>query len=64
MNVSKAISAKVEQRGISCAELARRTDMNKEVLRRCLRGKRAIRADELLRLCSELDMSMSDFIAD
>ena len=61
MNVSKVISSKAERRGISCAELARRTGMNKEVLRRCLRGKRAIRADELLRLCSELEMSMSDF---
>lgn len=61
MNVNEVISDKVKQRGISCAELARRTDMHKEVLRRCLRGKRAIRADELLKLCAELDMNMSDF---
>lgn len=61
MNVNEVISNRVKQRGISCAELARRTNMHKEVLRRCLHGKRAIRADELLKLCAELDMSMSDF---
>ena len=61
MNVSKVVLSQAKRRGISCAELARRTGMNKEVLRRCLNGTRAIRADELLRLCSELEMDMSNF---
>lgn len=60
MDICAAIAKQAKRRGIPCAELARRTGMNSEVLRRSLNGSRPLRADELVNLCAELEMSMSD----
>jgi DNA-binding Xre family transcriptional regulator len=56
MNVAK----QAKRRGISCAELARRVGMSPEVLRRSLKGTRRFRAEELLNICFELEMSLLD----
>ena len=50
-----------EERGISVAELARRTNISYEALRVSLKGKRGITAPELVSLCRELNLDVDDF---
>lgn len=57
----EVVRQRVEQRGIPNAELARRTHINSELLRRSLMGERNLRADEFVSLCNELDLSLADF---
>lgn len=63
MTAAEVIAARVNRVGISIAELARRTDIHPELLRRSLNGERVIKADELIRLCVELELSLADFQA-
>ena len=59
------IAARMEQvrweRGISVAELARRIGVDRKRLWRVLNGERAMRADELVRLCAELGVGLAVF---
>lgn len=59
------IAARMEQarweRGISVAELARRIGVDRKRLWRVLNGERAMRADELVRLCTELGVGLAVF---
>ncbi|WP_365993964.1 helix-turn-helix transcriptional regulator [Gordonibacter sp.] len=61
------IAARMEQarwrRGISVAELARRIGADPKRLWRVLNGERAMRADEFVRLCAELEVGLGAFIA-
>lgn len=61
------IAARMEQarweRGISVAELARRIGVDRKRLRRVLNGERAMRADEFVRLCAELEVGLGAFIS-
>lgn len=61
--VTDILNARITERGISISELARRTHLNAELLRRSLAGTRNLRADEFVNLCHELDLDTSDFIA-
>lgn len=61
MTVLEVIKNAQEERGISVAELARRTDISYEKLRTSLEGQRGITAPELVSLCKELDLSLDDF---
>ena len=60
------IAARMEQarweRGISVAELARRIGVDRKRLWRVLNGERAMRADELVRLCAELGVGLGRFL--
>lgn len=62
MTASAIIAKKVEERGISISELARRVNLNNELLRRSLNGDRKLPADEMVALCKELDLKISDFV--
>ena len=59
------IAARMEQarfeRGISVAELARRIGVDRKRLWLVLNGERKMRADEFVRLCSELGLSLGLF---
>ena len=61
MKAYQVIDKAVQERGISCAELARRIGMNQELIRRSLIGERKIAADEFVALCLELNLSIGDF---
>ncbi len=61
MFVYKIIAERVVRRGITKAELARRIGVDDELLRRSLAGKRKIPAEEFVKLCSELELDLSDF---
>ena len=63
MKTHEVIAKRVEARGIPVAELARRVDMNAELLRRSLVGERKIVGDELIALCCELGLDIPDFTA-
>lgn len=61
MRAYRIIAQRVAEVGISKAELARRIEMNDELLRRSLAGMRKITAEEFIRLCKELKLNLSDF---
>lgn len=62
MKAYEIVSRHVEKRGIPKAELGRRVDIDQELLRRSLAGERKLTADELVRLCVELEIDFSEFI--
>lgn len=62
MQEHEVVSQAVKDRGITVAELARRVDMNPELLRRSLEGSRAIKTHELIALCVELGLGIGDFL--
>ena len=49
-------------RGISIAELARRVSIDKKRLWYVLKGTRAMRIDEFVRVCAFFDLGMGRFI--
>lgn len=61
MKAYEVIANKVEERGITNAELGRRVGMDSELLRRSLLGERKITADELVSICDELCLEVADF---
>ena len=61
MTVIDVVNEARERRGIPMAELARRTGIKYEGLRVSLDGRRTLTAAELVSLCKELELDMSDF---
>lgn len=61
MQAYEVVSRRVERTGITVAELARRVDIDHQLLRRSLHGERVLKADELVRLSRELGLRLSDF---
>lgn len=62
MQAYEIIANKVSRVGITNAELSRRTNIDQELLRRSLIGKRILKADELVSLCVQLDLNIGDFV--
>lgn len=62
MSVGKVIRATINERGMSLAELCRRTNLNPELIRRSLENKRHLKSEEFLVICQVLDLSLSDFV--
>ena len=62
LQVYEAIRAKQSERGITTAELSRRTEIPYEALRYSLKGERNITSEEFVSLCIELGMDIDDFI--
>ena len=60
-HVIEVINEKKAERGISLAELSRRTGIDYEALRVTLDGNRNLRATEFIDLCQELELDLSDF---
>lgn len=60
-DVSTVLEDKRRAIGITIAELARRTDINYDVLSRALKGKTMLKGDQLLLLCNELGLDFSAF---
>ena len=60
--ITQAIETRRRERGISIAELARRTNIDKKRLWYILDGQREIRVDEFLKLCVALKMDPRSFI--
>lgn len=61
MEVYEVIAERVREIGITKSELARRVGVSDELLRRSLSGTRKLPAGEFIRLCAELNMTLTDF---
>lgn len=61
MDLIGTINAQIEKRGISVAELARRSGVTYEALRTTLEGERQLKAQELVQLCKALGLSLESF---
>lgn len=61
MEMHEVLEAKRDERGISFAELARRTDVNYDVLNRAFKGMSMLKGDQLIRVCRELHLDITDF---
>ena len=61
MNVSATLESKKQERGITYAELARRTEINEDMVSRFCKGTSKPSGDQLLRLCAELELEVEDF---
>ncbi len=62
--VIEVLNQRIKERGIPMSELARRTNLDAELLRRSLAGTRNLKADEFVFLCHELALDTRDFIAE
>ena len=61
MNVSAVLERRRVDRGITVAELARRTSVSYDLLTRTLKGSSMVKGDQLIRICRELRLEVSDF---
>ena len=59
--IVEVISKRVEDRGTTITHLSNRTGISNDLLGRSLNGKRKLKADELVKLCIALDLSLDDF---
>jgi transcriptional regulator with XRE-family HTH domain len=61
MNIGTTIEKKRIERGISYAELSRRTKINEDMIARFCKGQSMPKGDQLIRLCYELELDVGDF---
>ena len=61
MAVNEIVNKARIRRGIPVSELSRRTGIKYEGLRRALDGTRGLTAAELVSLCEELELDITDF---
>lgn len=61
MEIKDVILTRVSERGISIAELARRSSVNYQLLRNSLHSDRLLKADELIRVSAELGLEIADY---
>lgn len=62
MHANEIIAHKRDERGMTIAELSRRTGIDYESLRVSLAGNRKLTGDELVSLCRVLNLDLADFI--
>lgn len=61
MNANQIIRKIVEERGLKISYLAQKTGIHVDAVSRSLLGKRKLSADEFLRICNTLSLSINDF---
>ena len=61
MNIGTVLESKRAERGISYAELARRTHINEDMVSRFCSGSSMPKGYQLIRLCKELELDIEDF---
>lgn len=61
MHAFEVINDRRKQIGLPVSELARRTDLPYQALNNALNGERNLTADEMVKLCGELDLEIKDF---
>ena len=59
--IGEVLGARRAERGITYAELARRTQINEDMVSRFCKGEAMPKGDQLIRLCKELDLDVEDF---
>lgn len=61
MNISATLERKKQERGISYAELSRRTGINEDMVSRFCKGTSKPSGEQLIKLCHELNLEVEDF---
>ena len=61
MNVIDTISSRIRDRGMTITTVARRSEMSVDLLSKSLRGKRRLKAEELVAKCMVLGLTVDDF---
>lgn len=61
MTISDVLEQRRKQRGISFAELARRTHINEDMVSRFCKGDSMPKGFQLISLCRELALDLEDF---
>lgn len=61
MTIAEVLERRRAQRGISFAELARRTHINEDMVSRFCKGDSMPKGFQLIGLCRELELDLEDF---
>lgn len=61
MTIGDVLEGRRAQRGISFAELARRTNINEDMVSRFCKGESMPKGLQLISLCRELELDLEDF---
>lgn len=60
-NVIAIISNRIKERGVTLVFVAKQAHIKTDLLSKTLNGNRKMKADELVRLCQVLDLTLEDF---
>lgn len=60
MTAEDLLKQKIDERGLTVAEVARRVGADADLLRRSLHGKRNFKSQELVNICTLLSISVDD----
>lgn len=61
MTIGNVLESKRDKRGISYAELARRTSINEDMVSRFCHSTSMPKGHQLVKLCIELELDINDF---
>lgn len=61
MSIGAVLESRRRERGISYAELSRRTSINEDMVSRFCSGSSMPKGSQLIRLCRELNLDIEDF---
>lgn len=64
MDIGATLEGKRSERGITYAELSRRTHVNEDMISRFCRGISMPKGDQLIVICRELNLNVDDFFAE
>lgn len=64
MNIGATLESRRSERGITYAELSRRTNVNEDMMSRFCRGVSMPKGDQLIVICRELNLDIDDFFAE
>ncbi len=61
--VTTIIGNRIKERGVTLVFVSRRVQMKADLLSKTLKGTRNLKADEFVKLCDILDLTLDDFKA-
>ena len=61
--VVSVIGERIKERGVTLVFVSRQARMNPDLLSKTLNGTRNLKADEFVKLCQILDLTLDDFKA-
>ena len=59
--VTAIIGDRIKERGVTLVFISKKADMNPDTLSKTLKGLRNMRADEFVKICRILDLTLDDF---
>ncbi len=60
-SVISVINSRIEERGVTLVFLSKHTNIKTDLLSKTLNGNRKMKADEFVRLCLILELTLEDF---